>query len=97
MTIRTIINIPREQYDLFITLIGDRNELPREHEEWEKKRTEQIKQYSSIGDTLQFVTVDYNVFTDYLRRSGAEPSCYLLGSVFGALVTQGKWNEDVAG
>jgi hypothetical protein len=91
MAIRTIINIKRDEYDSFVSLIGSDDNLPASYEEWQEIRTKQIENYSSGRDVLQFVTVDYNVFVKYLRDSGTEATYFLLSSVFGALATQGKW------
>ena len=80
MSSKPVIDIPSDEYDLFLDLIGSDPELPATYEDWAIKRDEKINNIETHGGVANVVTVTYQHFTKYLQDSSFPPSFFTLGA-----------------
>ena len=80
MSTKVVIDIPSDEYNLFLDLIGPDPELPTTYEDWVKQRDQRIKILETNGSVANVVTVTHQHFTRYLQDSGFPPSFFTLGA-----------------
>lgn len=81
MSPRAGISIPAEEYDAFVRLIPDHERLPRSHDDWIKRRSQEDAQCVARGEIVKQVVIHYQEFVEYCRATGQQPNYFILGAL----------------